>query len=666
MVFLLTDSEEYRELNCPSTVYIGRANTNDFRPESQSVSKNHASITLVSIAGFNKIDAWLEDLDSRNGTYCGSSPLDMEKVIRKVKLYDGDYIRFGHSQRYFRYLLEIPAGDESKLPLEILVSPKVSSHTSDQVNQHPTISNFPCVNNFSSHANSRCTDRDVEPSAIMNKQQSLDTLQSNDCRSELFVKPRIGTSEFNMQDCRRSRGDRSKQLSPVNKESGAVKTMTISVSYPTESLSAQHPMSITIVPSGDLVTDPASLRDQIFRPDRHSEDGVPVPSSLPDNNSVSQSEGPLEIASGDAGLPALRNDVVRRERNRSVSPTDKREVRFGMGEQILSPNRVPVGRSSILDNVSARVMTPLSSGKARTKLNSMIQRYSDLKVVQVGAVRRIWPAALSFLPSSEVVGRFVDMLIGEASDTTFGNSRLAPMSTTKADKAISALPEGLGRFPDGVLAEILAENLRNEGENKSGRNLNSLVDDLNELLQQCLLGAKIDSLPDSSDGQASAGMDHVLQSVLSEVLQRAALKLSKFETSGVVVAMTTCHRNGTCSTQIPQYTSEAHSALRRLQAFVGGSFLAEEAQHLGAARFYEVVAMCVSAVLERLDACNVAVHAMTAQMNKDVCIQEGRGGTTLSAELEELRCMKKELELAPWLERIRLEESGALEKKMSR
>src|SRR4051812_36047314 len=101
MVFLFTDGDEFRELHCPSNVTVGRGIGNDFRPESQSVSKLHATVSVIPLGG-GKIDAWLEDLNSRNGTYAGSSPLELERVNGRRKLYDGDYIRFGHSQKYFR------------------------------------------------------------------------------------------------------------------------------------------------------------------------------------------------------------------------------------------------------------------------------------------------------------------------------------------------------------------------------------------------------------------------------------------------------------------------------------------------------------------------------------------------------------------------------------
>ena len=45
-------------------------------------------------------------MNSRNGTFIGPAPLDLSRVPKgsKAKLSFGDYIRFGHSQKFFRIL----------------------------------------------------------------------------------------------------------------------------------------------------------------------------------------------------------------------------------------------------------------------------------------------------------------------------------------------------------------------------------------------------------------------------------------------------------------------------------------------------------------------------------------------------------------------------------
>ena len=86
MVFLKTDTGEFRELLVPSIVSIGRATSNDIRPQNQSVSKSHAQIVLSYVPGTSKVEAWLEDLNSSYGTYAGETPLEIERVKGKIKL----------------------------------------------------------------------------------------------------------------------------------------------------------------------------------------------------------------------------------------------------------------------------------------------------------------------------------------------------------------------------------------------------------------------------------------------------------------------------------------------------------------------------------------------------------------------------------------------------
>ena len=45
---------------------------------------------------------FLEDLNSTNGTYLGSSPLEIHRIVGKESVSFGDYLRFGHSSQYYR------------------------------------------------------------------------------------------------------------------------------------------------------------------------------------------------------------------------------------------------------------------------------------------------------------------------------------------------------------------------------------------------------------------------------------------------------------------------------------------------------------------------------------------------------------------------------------
>jgi pSer/pThr/pTyr-binding forkhead associated (FHA) protein len=79
---------------------------------------------------FKTIDAFLEDLNSRNGSFIGSSPLELSRVAKgtKASISFGDYIRFGHSQKLFRYLEKIPPS-----PLPIVEQPSLEEEDELQV-----------------------------------------------------------------------------------------------------------------------------------------------------------------------------------------------------------------------------------------------------------------------------------------------------------------------------------------------------------------------------------------------------------------------------------------------------------------------------------------------------------------------------------------------------
>ncbi len=130
MVYLLTDVGEYRQLPCPGVVTFGREHDNTIRPTSRSVSKYHAKITIDYIPRTTKINIQIEDLESRNGTYVGETPLDIERIKGIRKLNYGDYIRFGLAENFFRLLETIPSDqmpiehDESELQISPNRSPE--------------------------------------------------------------------------------------------------------------------------------------------------------------------------------------------------------------------------------------------------------------------------------------------------------------------------------------------------------------------------------------------------------------------------------------------------------------------------------------------------------------------------------------------------------------
>ena len=99
----------------PGKSTIGRAESNTIRPDSKSVSKNHAEIVIFEQDNKAPI---LRDFQSRNGTFIGrGNPLEWQKVKGQVanNLQENDIIRFGNASPIFVFRYESEVEIEEKL-----------------------------------------------------------------------------------------------------------------------------------------------------------------------------------------------------------------------------------------------------------------------------------------------------------------------------------------------------------------------------------------------------------------------------------------------------------------------------------------------------------------------------------------------------------------------
>ena len=106
---LLLDDGSWKELQVPSALTIGRSSDNIIQPESQSVSKKHATFSIEIDHRGRQVSS-IEDHSSRNGTFHGPSPYDREmmRVTGKATIPVNSYLKFGNSNTYFRYLEKKP------------------------------------------------------------------------------------------------------------------------------------------------------------------------------------------------------------------------------------------------------------------------------------------------------------------------------------------------------------------------------------------------------------------------------------------------------------------------------------------------------------------------------------------------------------------------------
>jgi hypothetical protein len=91
------------KINIPGITTVGRGGQNDIQPDSMSVSKTHAAFSVTTDLGqkepFIK-EIWIEDFNSRNGTFVGH-PTEWEKVRGRHKLSIDECIKFGNAPKYY-------------------------------------------------------------------------------------------------------------------------------------------------------------------------------------------------------------------------------------------------------------------------------------------------------------------------------------------------------------------------------------------------------------------------------------------------------------------------------------------------------------------------------------------------------------------------------------
>ena len=201
MVVFITDDEQVIELRAPGVTNIGRASTNDVIPESKSVSKTHAVLTIIFNAQKQKWECTLEDLNSGNGTFLGPSPLEMNKLNKKEVINFGDYVRFGHGNRLYKFA-------ESAMTLNGVAPPALTAP--------PTYQTMPM--------SARGGTQPVPP--LNNVNAALTT----------------GRGSFYP-------GGKGGDSARSNRSDGQPKNMTISINYPTGGNVQQQAVSVVIDPN---------------------------------------------------------------------------------------------------------------------------------------------------------------------------------------------------------------------------------------------------------------------------------------------------------------------------------------------------------------------------------------------------------------------------------
>jgi hypothetical protein len=250
-------------------------------------------------------------------------------------------------------------------------------------------------------------------------------------------------------------------------------------------------------------------------------------------------------------------------------------------------------------------------------------------------VRRSWPEEL-LLPSSELIAGFVDLLLAQESGTTEKEHALYKdiyVGKSKDKNSKNAMPPGqdgasadLGKapilaflkmnpvkcelpivLPDAVMSEAVAETILDSDSTATGL-IGSAIRELNNLLRQCLLGTQIDG----SVLETSVDFDHALQGVMTSLLKHAIAQLMCAQQSNVIVALENAKNKPAMDirSNVGLLIQQSIDSLTRVNAFMGGTYLQEETSMLRPSHIYEICALALSAILNKLDACNVTVWSI--------------------------------------------------------
>jgi len=289
---------------------------------------------------------------------------------------------------------------------------------------------------------------------------------------------------------------------------------------------------------------------------------------------------------------------------------------------------------------------------------------------KVELVRRSWPdliLAQEAGTSQREFALYKDIYLGKflpgagkEGDAVPGLENEPVLSKLRTNPVKCDLPVVL---PDTVMSEAVAESILETHQTAAGQ-LGACIKELNDLMRQCLLGSRIDT---SLGLDTSADFDFALQGVIADMLRSCTAQLMGAQSSNVVRAL----EEGDVRSNAGLLIQQSIDSLSRAKAFLLGSYLQDEAVGMRTEQIYEIVALCLSAVLNKLDACNIAVWSIgqrADQVTMEHVVNKSGGflKASLSLELEEMRKLKKESDLIPLVDRIRQQETNILERKLLR
>jgi hypothetical protein len=651
---LLLDDGSWKAIALPSTTTIGRASGNDIQPDSQSISKKHAQLQL-QIDHKGRLVCELTDFDSRNGTFYGPSPYDreMKRVMGTQKIEYGTYLKFGNSHTYFHFVENQPVG--TPLAYEAPPAGEKSDGTVRQSNE----SSF----QIGSPGEDKGTSTIVPP---------ILPLASNEPQRSNSV----------------PRGD------PNN--------MMISIQYPT---GQQKPVSIHIDPQGQGPPPSASYngqssnrssRDMRDSRDYYREEPSPkavgggrgVRNSL--GNSRSWEDVVLERAmNGEGNSPAnsqgpggggnISRGVQRYNSQLDISQEEDvvDDLPPPLGHHstqslqhsiepipLVVPNMPPPTVTSSLENFrtdhnsyntsikNQGQQLPASPSRGNFPFEYPGKPVFDEKP-DAQLVRRNWPD-MEMLQISRLTSEVLEELLENQVHPEYNE-----------DSEIPTIDEMEEEVPAFVAVEAAADRFLDSEDTLNGR-IGGVISELNDLLEQAMVGAKIQTPRASVEGNdmnapqldpihdaVNSELDTALMSIINEILVNSINTIHQCMRHSLVQALNLANTEVDTNDKpvfpndVGLLLSNACSRLERLLGFFKKTWQASLAKRARSSEFYVICSFCLHCVLSELDIGNALLHSVcleAAELNQPKSrrkSRKGRGhGLSLELEIGELRRLK--------------------------
>ena len=683
------DDGTWKSILVPSTTTIGRGSGNDIQPDSQSISKKHAQLQL-QIDHKGRLVCEITDFDSRNGTFHGPSPYDreMQRVTGTQKIEYGSYLKFGNSHSYFQMLENQPVGT----PLAYEPPPA----------------------GMETGAAKAGAGRESTDSAFAVSGGTADTAQ---------VVPLLPPSSSGEPAAGPQRA-MARSMDPDN--------MMISIQYPT---GQQKPVSIHIDPQGQGPPAAAAAaatgggggyggysdsnrssrdyrdgyrdreRDEQLSSPQHMRGGAGVRNSL--GNSRSWEDVVLERVGG-AGMGSPGSSQggggggnISRGVQRYNSQLDTSVEEEGFDRLLPPPlggHEPEQGGVSLplrsLGGAPVPLLPPAavasldasnSRGLGYGQMQQQHQMQQQLQVVPTSPAKGNFPfeypgkPKLDDKPDAQLVRRIwpdmellqITRLTSEVLEELVENQVHAEYNEESPLPTVEEMEE---EVPPFVAAEAAADRFLDSEDTVCGR-LGGVVNELNDLLEQALVGAQIQTPRTSGEGVGGGGgvslggaagtgvdavqaaisseLDAALVSIVNDILVNSINTLQSCLRHSLVGALQLAdtevdeHGRPVFPNDINLLLRNACSRLERLLSFFNKSWLTSLATRARSSESYAICCFCLHCVLSELDIGSALLHSVCLeaaeidQAKSKRKSRKGRGhGLSLELEIGELRRLK--------------------------